>query len=295
MSIQVTVYRTYYLETSSPGIIAVRKQDTDTGSDNAETMLTSMEPIRSNVTLVEPNVSSLIPPSWEDSVRTVRMSEYREVGLSLAHSFATDHLSLYLLGADDMAHLTPEQKWKIHLDLMTSTSVATLLKGVITTVGPEHDSVALVLPPGGDIDGWWVALRSGLWRMYYLLSPQGRRRDFTETLPVLHNAKVEVMGARDNDCYYLLYLGTKPKARGRGYAGRLIRHMCKVADTAGRPIYLESSSESNTKYYTKFGFETKKVVSLGDEKDAFLLSLMVREPQNRGVDPGKLESVLVKG
>jgi ribosomal protein S18 acetylase RimI-like enzyme len=42
----------------------------------------------------------------------------------------------------------------------------------------------------------------------------------------------EVMGDRVNDCYYLVYIGTKPSARGRGYASKLMRDMiAKVLPT----------------------------------------------------------------
>lgn len=96
---------------------------------------------------------------------------------------------------------------------------------------PLYNSPGLTLcrlPPATDADGWWTVLRSGLWRMYYTLSAEGRRRYFDELLPLLHRTKVEVMGPRDADCYYLVYLGTKPKARGRGYARKLIEDMVRV-------------------------------------------------------------------
>ena len=64
--------------------------------------------------------------------------------------------------------------------------------------------------------------------MYYMLSSEGRKRYFDELLPLLHRTKLEVMGPRDDDCYYLVYLGTKPKARGRGYARKLIEDMVRV-------------------------------------------------------------------
>lgn len=45
-------------------------------------------------------------------------------------------------------------------------------------------------------------------------------------------------------------------------------------------MYLESSSEKNTSYYKKFGFEFKKDIYLGiDCKSPVRLSIMVREPQ----------------
>lgn len=81
------------------------------------------------------------------------------------------------------------------------------------------------MPPGADMDDWWTFLRSGTWRLHYQLSLKGRQRYFAEFLPLLHDTKHEVMGERDDDCYYLVYIGTKPNARKRGYARKLMESM----------------------------------------------------------------------
>ena len=45
-------------------------------------------------------------------------------------------------------------------------------------------------------------------------------------MPLLHDVKREVLGPRrDRDSYYLVYFGTKPSGRGRGYARLLIEQM----------------------------------------------------------------------
>lgn len=45
-------------------------------------------------------------------------------------------------------------------------------------------------------------------------------------------------------------------------------------------MYLESSSDKNTAYYKKFGFEIKKDIYLGaDSKSPVRLTIMVRDPQ----------------
>lgn len=75
------------------------------------------------------------------------------------------------------------------------------------------------------MDGWWTLLRSGMWRLYFQLSPEGKRRYFQEILPLLHKTKADVLGDRDSDAWYLAYLGTKPKSQGRGYASRLLKDM----------------------------------------------------------------------
>jgi GNAT superfamily N-acetyltransferase len=81
------------------------------------------------------------------------------------------------------------------------------------------------MPPGKNMDDFWTILRSGMWRLWYKLSREGKTRFYDEFLPLLHHAKHDVMGERDNDSYYLVYLGSKPSARGKGYAKKLIEHM----------------------------------------------------------------------
>lgn len=79
--------------------------------------------------------------------------------------------------------------------------------------------------PGSNTDGWWTAFRSGILKLYFQLGPEGRQRYFNEMLPLLHDTLAEVMGDRSRECYYLVYIGTKPSARGRGYASKLMKDM----------------------------------------------------------------------
>ncbi|KAF7548802.1 hypothetical protein G7046_g8547 [Stylonectria norvegica] len=257
-----------------------------------------MEHKNSTVTLVKWNQRSLVPSKWEDTIRVVDVTEAAEAGRSLAHSFATDALCQYLLDGDDMAGLTDEHKWKLHVDFMTYMVAGNCYKGIVTAIGPDYEALALWLPPGETTDDWWTVFRSGTWRLYYQLSAEGRRRYHEEIIPVLHQTKEQVMGERDSDCYYLAYIGTKPNARGKGYAGKLIRDMTKkvqllsmgysydldyishlVADIEHRPIYLESSSVDNNGYYAKFGFELRRDIAFGGGPDTVKLYIMVREPQ----------------
>lgn len=101
-----------------------------------------METVSSRVTLVELK-RSLVPPRWEDSVRVIGISEYKAAALSLAHAFATDDLALYLVNPDDMACLSAEDRWKIHVDIMTYIVAAHCYNGVVTTIGPDYEGVAL--------------------------------------------------------------------------------------------------------------------------------------------------------
>ncbi|KAM0323490.1 hypothetical protein ACHAQA_008770 [Verticillium albo-atrum] len=224
---------------------------------------------------------SLVPPTWEDTVRVVGVAESKEAGLSLAHSFASDETSRYLLDVADMASCSAEHKWKLHVDMMTYITAAHAYDGIVTTIGPDHDAVALWVPPGKDTDTWLTMFRSGLWRLYYQLSPEARTRYYGDFIPLLHHTKEEVMGERDAECYYLVYIGTKPNARRKGYATKLLEDMIERADAESRPVYLESSSPENNVYYAKFGFEFKKDIFLHGSGGPVTLSIMVREPQKQ--------------
>ena len=54
---------------------------------------------------------------------------------------------------------------------------------------------------------------------------------------------------------YLLLLGVDPALQGRGVGARLMAPGLDAADRAGRPCYLETSTESNLGYYRAHGFE----------------------------------------
>lgn len=87
---------------------------------------------------------SLVPAAWTASVREVGMEQRREASFALAYAFAEDPLSVYLVrdgdGGDDPS---AEPLGKLHLRIMTYTFSAYRIAGVVTTVGPDYDSVAL--------------------------------------------------------------------------------------------------------------------------------------------------------
>jgi ribosomal protein S18 acetylase RimI-like enzyme len=134
------------------------------------------------------------------------------------------------------------------------------------------------MPPGKNMDGLLTVLRSGMWRLKYQLSREGRERFFNEFLPVLHDTKEAVLGKRDADSWYLVYLGTRPEARGNGYARKLVEYVTKKADADCRPCYLESSSAVNVKIYEKLGFGVREKLYLTRGGKNIQLDIMVREP-----------------
>jgi len=220
----------------------------------------------------------------EDTIREVPIDDYKEAALCLAQAFETDDVARYFIDVPDREHWTEQQKWDLHLEILEYVTYAHCLKGLVTAIGPNYGAVALWMAPGGVNDDMLTIFRSGLWRLRYKLSAEGRARFFNEFLPVLHDTKAEVLGERDPDAWYLVYLGTKVEARGRGYGRKLIEHITKVADKEGAPTYLESSNPANNAFYGRCGFEFKTRIELargepleGGRRPG--MNIMVREPK----------------
>ncbi|KEF55817.1 uncharacterized protein A1O9_08568 [Exophiala aquamarina CBS 119918] len=220
------------------------------------------------------NTSTSLP----DGVRILAAHEYKEAAACLAEAFKSDHVVRYAIDTPDRLHLSEEERYELHTAAMEYVVYAHTLQGLVLSVGENYDCVALWLPPGKGIDDWWTSLRSGLWRMKYRLSKEGKIRFFEEFLPLLGRTKAEVLGDRDEKSWYLNYIGTKPSARGKGYARKLIDYVGNLADTEGLPCYLESSHDINIIIYGKMGYELKKKIYLQRAPQELRLDVMVREP-----------------
>ena len=129
------------------------------------------------------------------------------------------------------------------------------------------------------MDDLLTICRSGLWRLNWQLCKEGRKRFFDEFFPLLHDTKAQVLAERDESSWYLVYIGTRPSGRGKGYARKVIEHVTKRADAEGRACYLESSNEVNRKIYGRMGFELKKNIYLQRDLKHVELDIMVREPR----------------
>lgn len=163
----------------------------------------------------------------DPDVRIVEPSEYKEAALCLAEAFREDQVVRYPIDTPDRANWSEEERFVLHRQALEYITYAHCLKGLVTTIGEDYGCVALWMPPGKNMDDWFTILRSGMWRLNFQLSTEGKKRFFEEFLPLLHRTKEEVLGERDSESWYLVYVGTKPESRGRGYARKLIEHVTK--------------------------------------------------------------------
>lgn len=98
-------------------------------------------PTRSTPTL-EKKRSICLETSSEE-VRVLGIAEYEEAAACLAEAFETDEVARYFIDTDDMASYSAEYKWKLHVDILRYVTAAHCYKGIVTTIGPNYDAVAL--------------------------------------------------------------------------------------------------------------------------------------------------------
>lgn len=241
------------------------------------------------------------PPAF----RVLTTADYKAAAACLAAAFKDDPVCTYGLDSADAAGWSPDERWALHLRTFECAVYAHILAGVAigvpssrpaskvpepkaasswwwsaspsTEVSPcEFDAVALWMPPGRNMDDWLTLFRSGLWRLKWAFTREGRARFYDEFLPLLNATKAEVLGDRDQESWYLVYLATREEARGRGLARLLIRYGTEKADAAGLATYLESSHKGNVGFYERLGFVTKRTVSLR-HGEGVEMDIMVRE------------------
>ncbi|KAL8871109.1 MAG: hypothetical protein Q9174_002997, partial [Haloplaca sp. 1 TL-2023] len=193
-------------------------------------------------------MSDVSSTSKDFEPRRIEKHEIDSAAECLAHAFSADDVAMYFVHTEETEHWTMTER----------------------------------MPPGKDKTGFWrnliLLVRSKMLQLALFKLPAEGRRRFTEFIPLLHHTKAEVLGKYDDKSWYLVYIGTKREARGRGYARKLIEFVTKQADAEGQLCYLESSNDINPKIYQKMGFEMIKKIELGRAQKPVVLDIMVRKP-----------------
>ena len=107
-----------------------------------------MEQISSNTNPITMEKKRSASPSDLSEVRAFTISEYKAAAECLAEAFATDEVARYFIDTEDMSAYSEEYKWKLHYDILRYAVAAHCYNGIVTTIGPNYDAVALwfVLP-----------------------------------------------------------------------------------------------------------------------------------------------------
>ena len=86
---------------------------------------------------------SLTSKDTAEEVRVLSITEHEQAALCLAEAFVVDDVARYFIDTDDMTSYTEEYKYKLHCDILRYVTAAHCYKGIVTTIGPDYDAVAL--------------------------------------------------------------------------------------------------------------------------------------------------------
>lgn len=209
------------------------------------------------------------------SIRKLTVEDFEPAVKCITHCFESDQVDQYLSHCDGRSEAEAR---KLDEEIFGYIIYAHLMNGLVITIG-DFEGIACWMPPGKNMDDWWTILRSGMWRLNFRFGAEGRARYFNEFLPLLNETKSRVLGAeRDQNSWYLVYLGTLPSARGKGYSRKLVEYVTAMADADFLYCYLESSAFENRAIYERFGFTYKDTIHLKRGQEPIPLEIMVREP-----------------
>jgi ribosomal protein S18 acetylase RimI-like enzyme len=184
----------------------------------------------------------MVPP-MAAKIEQATTADIPAISLTLARAFADDPVMAILFGGGSV----PERPAARFFEMMARVQLGH--GHIYSTSG--HEAAAIWAPPGH----WKLPVRQVLKSAPTAIRVFGRR--FVTSLGVLN---VLEKNNPDEPHYYLEFIGTDPRAQGKGLGSALMQPMIDRCDDEGVGAYLESSKESNVGFYARFGFAVTKTI-----------------------------------
>ena len=200
------------------------------------------------------------------SIASLRRSEFGEAGDLLARAF---------FDTDQWAAVVPDEAIRrSKLQQMFEGTLKTAeVAGGVSERSAGFEAVAVWLPPGQTF-GFWSMVRSGFASARFMFTlpalPLGPMTRMLRQFDAEHKRRMP------NPHWYLMALGVDPDHQGRGFGSALVDHGVRRADAEGMPIYLETESGPNVRFYETLGFDVLGELVI----DAYDLpmALLIRHP-----------------
>jgi ribosomal protein S18 acetylase RimI-like enzyme len=194
-------------------------------------------------------------------VSPIERGGHAAVGAVLGRAFDDDPLWSVIFPGNRLPKL---------ISMFEALSRATRAAGGIVEVTPGISGAAMWMPPGTD-DGLWSAVRSGFALPRFAMRlPVRERKMMLAVLSQFDDRRKLLMPAPH---WYLSAVGIDPSRQGEGLGSALVRTGMHRADLDGRPIYLETETDSNVRFYERLGFEVlEETVATGLGLPVWLMS-----------------------
>jgi len=186
-------------------------------------------------------------PSKEDII-TLDKSQIKAAGEVLGRALKDDPVSVYDIPDKEKRHAVMKHVFQM-------TSCWGVKYGETHATSPNLEGIAVWLPYINKEFKEIINIGCLLKAKFYKLGREAGKR----IKPIEeYNTKVHREFA-PGDHWHLQTLGVEPTHQGKGYGSLLMEFMLeKIDNSKPLPVFLETSTEINVKFYKRFGFEVMK-------------------------------------
>jgi ribosomal protein S18 acetylase RimI-like enzyme len=184
----------------------------------------------------------------KESIITLNKNQIKTAGEVLGRALKDDPVSVYAVPDKDKRYAEIKHIFQI-------TSCLGVKYGETHATSPNFEGIAVWIPYVNKqyklIMDIGCIVKAKIYKLGFKASK--RFKPIEE-----HNANVHREFA-PGDHWYLQNLGVEPEHQGKGYGSLLMEYMLEKIDTKNPlPIFLETSTEINVKFYERFGFQVMR-------------------------------------
>ena len=184
----------------------------------------------------------------KESIIKLDKTQIKAAGEVLGRALKDDPVSVWDIPDTEKRHAVMKHVFQM-------TSCLGVKYGETHATSPNLEGIAVWLPYINKEYKLKLDLGCALKSKIYKLGSQASKR----IKPIEeYNSKMHREFA-PGDHWYLQTLGVEPTHQGKGYGSLLMEYMLeKIDNTDPLPVFLETSTELNVKFYKRFGFEVMK-------------------------------------
>ena len=199
----------------------------------------------------------------KEEIITLDKTQIKAAGDVLGRALKDDPVSVYDIPDKEKRHAVIKYVFQM-------TSCLGVKYGETHATSPNLEGIAVWLPYINKKFKLIINIGCLLNAKFYKLGRQAAKR----IKPIEeYNTKVHREFA-PGDHWYLQTLGVEPAHQGKGYGSLLMKYMLeKIDNTNPLPVFLETSTEINVKFYKRFGFEVvrEEIIPETNVKQWYLL------------------------
>jgi ribosomal protein S18 acetylase RimI-like enzyme len=146
--------------------------------------------------------------------------------------------------------------------------------GEVYASSDKIEGVAAWVPGTFSYMSFWRMLRSGAMRAGMKMGSEYSKKLGVVLRPIEKDRKANMKG---RDFLYLQVIGVAGEFQGKGFGKLVLQALIEKSEEEKIPIYLETETENNVRWYERFGFSVIKKIIL-PEIDLPMWE-MIREPE----------------